>query len=69
VDVNGALADSTWVAAKGVCPGFGSSAPVDDVQWNWETLLFDKTGKPFRRYATAVDPASIAGDIEALLKA
>ena len=38
-----------------------------DVAWNFETVLFDKTGKPYRRYATGVDPIDISGDIEYLL--
>ena len=69
VSVNGGLADGTWAAMKKVCPGFGSGNMTDEVQWNWETILFDKQGKPFRRYGTAVDPKDLAGDIEALLAA
>ena len=69
VDVNGAFADSTFTAAKKECPGFGSGATKDDVQWNFETFLFGRDGKPFKRYATAVDPISMKADIEALLAA
>ena len=69
VSTNGALADATFQAAKAACPGFGSGATKDDVQWNFETWLFGRDGKPFRRYATAWDPKDMAPDIEALLKA
>ena len=69
VSTNGGLADATFQAAKAACPGFGSGATKDDVQWNFETWLFGRDGKPFRRYATAWDPKDMAPDIEALLKA
>jgi glutathione peroxidase len=69
IDVNGGLADSTFAAAKQACPGFGSGAAKDDVQWNFETWLFGKDGKPYKRYATAVDPKDMTADIEFLLSA
>ena len=69
VDVNGALADGTFAAAKVACAGFGSGATKDDVSWNFETWLFGRDGKPFKRYATAVDPKDMKDDIELLLAA
>jgi len=44
-------------------------APVsqEDIRWNWEKTLFDKTGQPYRRYASNVTPAEIADDINTLL--
>lgn len=76
-DVNGLLADPLWAMIRGACPSPVSSfdwttpswAPVtpSDVAWNFETVLFDKAGMPYRRYATAVDPASLVDDINALL--
>jgi glutathione peroxidase len=69
ISTNGGFADSTFKAAKAVCAGFGSGATKDDVSWNFETWLFGRDGKPFKRYATAVDPITMAGDIEFLLNA
>jgi len=66
IDVNGITEDSTWKAVKQVCPSTwnGNSS---DVAWNFETILFGRNGIPYRRYATEVDPATMAGDIEYLL--
>jgi len=39
----------------------------EDVRWNWEKILFDKNGQPFRRYASMVEPFEIEEDIITLL--
>lgn len=77
VDVNGFTADPMWANIRAACP-----SPVDtfiwapsswvpvtprDVGWNFETVLAGKDGMLYRRYATAVDPADLAGDIAYLL--
>jgi len=38
-----------------------------DIRWNFEKILFDKNGKPFRRYDSAVETDAIIPDIEMLL--
>ena len=38
-----------------------------DITWNFEKILIDSTGKPFRRYAPAVPPDAMREDIEELL--
>lgn len=79
LSVNGLLSDPVWTAIRGACAAPVTSfdwttpvwAPVTprDISWNFETVLLDKQGVPFRRYASAVDPLAIASDIEALLAA
>jgi glutathione peroxidase len=66
VDVNGVLADKAWADMKAVCPS-PWNGNTTDVGWNFETVLFTKTGLPYKRYGTIVDPIDIAGDIEYLL--
>ncbi len=66
IDVNGVLEDGTWKDMKAVCPA-PWNAPSGDVAWNFETVLFAKSGIPYRRYATGVNPADMAGDVEYLL--
>merc|ERR1712004_441553 len=39
----------------------------EDVRWNWEKILFDKNGQPFRRYSSMVEPFEIEEDIISLL--
>lgn len=77
ISVNGIGTDGTWTWLKSQCPaavsvlsdGLPSWVPimVNDVAWNFETILFDKNGMIYRRYATAVDPRAIAGDVAFLL--
>lgn len=66
VDVNGVGQDGTWKDVKAVCPS-PWNGNTTDVGWNFETVLFGRNGIPYRRYATEVDPALMAGDIEYLL--
>jgi glutathione peroxidase len=77
VDVNGAFADGTWQKMKRACPAVSDviastpwlTSPVTpwDVAWNFESFLIDRTGRPFRRYSTLVDPMSLLPDINQLL--
>ena len=66
VDVNGANAHPVYKflthEAKGV---LGTEA----IKWNFTKFLVDKNGKVIKRYAPTTTPASLAGDIEELLKA
>lgn len=54
--------------------GFGGTTislwtPVarSDIAWNFEKFLFDKEGKPVKRYSRYFDTNEIATDIDALL--
>jgi glutathione peroxidase-family protein len=77
INVNGLGTDATWTWIKSQCPAAVSDIAddtpswtpitVSDVAWNFETILFDRTGAIYRRYATAVDPRAIAGDVAYLL--
>ena len=66
IDVNGALADSTWIEMKKYCPGV-SGVNNTDIGWNFETIIFDRTGKPFQRYSSDVDPIELEPLIKYLL--
>jgi len=39
----------------------------EDIRWNWEKILFDRNGQPYRRYASMVEPFEIEDDINTLL--
>jgi len=39
----------------------------EDVRWNWEKFLIDKTGQVFGRYDPGMSPLDIAEDIDTLL--
>lgn len=77
VSVNGVFADAIWAAMRGDCPSTGSvisdgpplwnPITVTDVIWNFEKVLISKDGKPYRRYNTVVDPATMLPDIQFLL--
>ena len=38
-----------------------------DIRWNYEKILFDRAGQPYRRYPPATEINDIIPDIEALL--
>lgn len=77
-EVNGGIIHPVWTMIRGVCeapteevspldyPGW-SPINIRDVQWNFEKVLFDKLGRPFRRYSTALEPSALVADIQALL--
>jgi len=66
LDVMGALQDATWKDVTNICPAPWSS-DNKTVAWNFETILFDRKGFPYRRYATPVDPRDMADDVAYLL--
>eukprot|EP00091_Calanus_sinicus_P001190 TRINITY_DN11156_c0_g1_i1.p1 TRINITY_DN11156_c0_g1~~TRINITY_DN11156_c0_g1_i1.p1 ORF type:complete len:103 (-),score=22.25 TRINITY_DN11156_c0_g1_i1:191-499(-) len=39
----------------------------EDIRWNFEKILIDRTGQPYRRYASSVEPMLIVDDIEFLI--
>jgi len=75
--VNGVGADPLWVYARSSCPApvleIADNLPLwlpitsSDVSWNFEAVLFRKTGEPYKRFGPSVDPLLYAPDIEALL--
>jgi glutathione peroxidase len=78
--VNGDDAHPVWNFIRNVCPGTQSQiVPVgyplpgwqpiqmNDVQWNFETVLVSKSGIAYKRYNSNVDPMLIQPDIEYLL--
>jgi glutathione peroxidase-family protein len=55
-------------------PGFSEKelllyAPLHgaDIRWNYEKILFDQAGQPYRRYPPATEVFDLVPDIEALL--
>lgn len=63
-DVNGKNAHPLFVHLKQGAPGvLGTKA----IKWNFTKFLTDGGGTVVRRYGSAVKPADIASDIEALL--
>lgn len=79
-DVNGLFEHGIYTYLKEACPpttfnkGEPSNfywSPVDirDINWNFEKFLIDTTGKPYRRYNSAIDPTSVEfkGDIQTLI--
>jgi glutathione peroxidase len=40
---------------------------ASDIRWNYEKILFDKNGKPYRRYDSGTETDVIIPDIEMLL--
>jgi glutathione peroxidase len=78
-EVNGPNRMDLYKWALGLC----SSSPVpsfntkgiymydefsqEDIRWNFEKILFDKDGKPYRRYPAASGTDIIMPDIEELL--
>lgn len=39
----------------------------NDIRWNFEKFLIDKTGKPVKRYSPGTKPEELKADIEAIL--
>jgi len=40
----------------------------EDIRWNFEKILFDKTGQPYRRYASITEPFEIEEDLRFLIE-
>lgn len=62
VDVNGDMAHPLFKHLKAAT---ADNAPI---KWNFAKFLVDQEGTVVRRYAPTAEPASIAPDIEALLR-
>jgi len=39
----------------------------EDIRWNYEKILIDRNGQPYRRYASIVEPLEIEEDIKYLV--
>lgn len=62
VDVNGDSAHPLFKHLKSATPD------RDPIKWNFAKFLVDQAGTVVKRYAPTAEPASIAPDIEALLR-
>jgi len=45
-----------------------SPLSVEDVRWNFEKILFDRAGQPFKRYESASEPFDLEEDIRLLIE-
>jgi len=77
-DVNGEnrLPVYSWILSRcdPAVPFFGDPkmlyyTPIsqEDIRWNYEKMLIDRTGQPYRRYASSVEPFEIEEDIQFLI--
>jgi len=77
-DVNGVKRIPLYQWALGLCdspfPSFSNPSmlfytPLDnsDIRWNFEKILFDQRGAPYRRYTPDTEVADILKDIDTLL--
>eukprot|EP01099_Mayorella_cantabrigiensis_P008755 TRINITY_DN840_c1_g6_i1.p1 TRINITY_DN840_c1_g6~~TRINITY_DN840_c1_g6_i1.p1 ORF type:complete len:135 (+),score=27.49 TRINITY_DN840_c1_g6_i1:307-711(+) len=79
-DVNGATANPIWAWMRAYCSWIPQSyimnnvrliswSPVtgSDTAWNFEKILIDKKGIPYRRYSYLLKPLEMTEDIEFLL--
>ena len=64
IEVNGSGAHPLYRWLKSAGPGF---LGLNDVKWNFTKFLVARDGTTVRRYASDVEPESMAGDIEARL--
>jgi glutathione peroxidase len=62
IDVNGETAHPLFKHLK------SSTADKEPIKWNFAKFLVDQEGRVVKRYAPTAEPASIAPDIEALLR-
>jgi glutathione peroxidase len=62
IDVNGDAAHPLFKHLKAATPD------NEPIKWNFAKFLVDQEGRVVKRYAPTVEPASIAPDIEALLR-
>ena len=64
IDVNGTNAAPLYRELKERVPGvLGTEA----IKWNFTKFLVSRDGQTIKRYAPMVEPADLAGDIEAML--
>lgn len=79
VDVNGEEEHPLFTYLKQCCPpildGFYAKHYLfydplrnTDLRWNFEKFLITRTGKPYKRYHSAIAPALIEEDIRFLLR-
>jgi len=40
----------------------------EDIRWNFEKLLFDRNGQPYRRYSSATEPFQLEDDLRFLIE-
>lgn len=40
----------------------------EDIRWNFEKLLFDRKGQPYRRYSSATEPFQLEDDLRFLIE-
>jgi glutathione peroxidase len=64
IDVNGDNAHPLYKYLKKEATGLLGS---ESIKWNFTKFLVDRNGKVIDRYASTTKPASLTGDIEALL--
>ena len=64
IDVNGANAHPLYEFLKGEKSGL---LGIEAIKWNFSKFLVDQEGRVVERYAPTTTPASLKGDIEALL--
>lgn len=78
IEVNGGKESKIFTFLKSRCPAPDnfiddvdkiSWSPVrnDDITWNFEKILIDHNGQPYRRYTPTVEPKEITQDIEKLI--
>ena len=64
VDVNGQGAAEIFSFLKHALPGI---LGFEDVKWNFTKFLIDRNGNPIKRYASALEPTDMKGDILKLI--
>ena len=57
---------SNWVFIENL-ESLLSSIILHVLRWNFEKILIDQSGQPFRRYSAATEVEEIIPDIEALV--
>ena len=65
IDVNGKNTHPLYIFLKSEATGFLGS---ESIKWNFTKFLIDKKGNVVERYGSMTKPATIAQDIEKLLK-
>lgn len=66
IDVNGKVAHPLYRYLKSSARGILGS---ETIKWNFTKFLINREGHVVKRYASAVKPAELSGDIEKTLKA
>jgi len=77
-DVNGAGRLPVYSMALDRCPApqanladphmlYYSPISQEDIRWNYEKILFDRNGQPYRRYSPTTEPFELEEDIRTLI--